>query len=560
MSKLVAGIKGLFGKFVSDIRESPLETALCLSYFAIFLLRVRIGTLLEGAGFDADVNQLPLWFFPQLVLCYTLHKFKDRSKLLDCLYYLSWFIWIPLLLWSTKPVGWSVGICYLLAAIALFIGTGRMDNIAFGKNAISVAIKLCEGLLVGMIVWAIIYVLVASVEFLFDLTLNSNWYSYPSVFNWMVFTPLLCCSLLSSPADVDKGKKLLHILIDRVLSISLILYAVILYCYIIRILVRWELPSGGVAYIVLCFLCVALVCYLLRLQFDNRHYECFFKAFPAISVPALVLLWVATVRRIGEYGLTESRFFLLALSVLVTVFIAMLVKEKTRRFQLMTVMLAVSAIIFTFIPGISAKDFALRSQKARLEKLLPDVLENGVFPKITNYNELVADSLRCKNVKECYGAWSYLKSEMDSLSFANAYGAYGPFDLSTWEMIKAEMSSSQDKSETAGQNVEPQPVTWSLSEVVGDINLGDYTILVNDYSVTADSLGIAFRDKVHPEDTLIYCPVRQRLDAAGDDTPAEDVLVYENGRYKAIFCYIQDTPGEGNGFLPGSNKILLRKP
>ena len=70
-----------------------------------------------------------------------------------------------------------------------------MDNIAFGKNAISVAIKLCEGLLVGMIVWAIIYVLVASVEFLFDLTLNSNWYSYPSVFNWMVFTPLLCCSL-----------------------------------------------------------------------------------------------------------------------------------------------------------------------------------------------------------------------------------------------------------------------------------------------------------------------------------------------------------------------------
>jgi hypothetical protein len=100
----------------------------------------------------------------------------------------------------------------------------------------------------------------------------------------------------------------------------------------------------------------------------NRHYEWFYKFFPAIAVPPLVLLWIGIFRRIGEYGITEDRFYLLVLAALVTLFVTMLVRERTRRFQLMVLVLSTSAILFTFIPGIRARDFGIRSQMSRLEK------------------------------------------------------------------------------------------------------------------------------------------------------------------------------------------------
>ena len=554
MNKILEGITGLFRKLMVGMREYPLETALCLTYFAIYVLRASIEATIKGAGFNVDAEQFFVWFVPQFVLCFTLHKFKDRSKLTEYLYYLSWFLWIPLLLWASNPNEWSVGISYLLACIALVIGTERMDNPDFGKNIVSVVIKCGEGLLVGATVWAIIYAVVGSVDFLFNLSLKSAWYTYPSVFNWLVFTPLLCCSLLSSPAVFDKGKNLLRILIDRVLSTALIIYAVILLCYIIRILVRWELPDGGVAYMVLGFLCVALICYLLRLQLESRHFEWFFKAFPAIAVPPLVLLWVGTFRRIGEYGLTDSRFYLLVLSALVTVFVGMLIKERTRRFQLMALILALSAIVFTFIPGIRAKDFGIRSQKARLESLLPEVLENGAFPKDFNYPELVKDSIRCRNMEECYGAWFYLQSEMDSVSFNNAYGQYGVFGLKTWEI---RMAKNESKIPIAvDDSFPPKPKLWSMDQVEGDISLEPYTVLVHEYSEKIDSMGVAFCDKANPEDTLLYCPVRERLDQADDNTPAQDLLIYENGKYKAVFWLLGGIPDHPTIGM----RFLLRKP
>ena len=172
-------------------------------------------------------------------------------------------------------------------------------------------------LMIGMLLWGIIYAVVASVDFLFGLSLKEGWYSYPSVFNWLIITPLLCCTLLSDSSGFTKGENLLRIVVDRVLSTALVIYAVILYGYIFRILIKWELPNGGVAYIVLAFLFVALVCYLLRIQVKNRHYEWFYKFFPAIAVPPLVLLWIGTFRRIGEYGITEDRFYLLVLAAFI---------------------------------------------------------------------------------------------------------------------------------------------------------------------------------------------------------------------------------------------------
>ena len=459
--KLADRAKGL----IMSIREYPLETALCLIYFLIYLFEHAIETALKGCGLQVDVLQFFVWFVPVFVLVYTLHKFKDTHTVVKILYYLSPLAWIPLLLWGSEPHEWNVTIAYLLSALALVMGTRKMENVPFGRQILAVAVKMAEGLAVGMLLSGVILAVVASVDYLFfGQELSDKWYSYPSVFNWVVFTPILCCSLLAEALGFNKGQKLLRIMVDLVLSTGLVIYAAILYGYMVRILIRWELPNGGVAYMVLGFLCVALLCYLLRQLVENRHYEWFYKAFPAIAVAPLVLLWIGIFRRVGEYGFTASRFYLLVLSVLVTGFVAMLVKERTRRFQLMALILAASAVLFTFIPGIRARDFGIRSQKARLEKLLPEVLENGQFPTIkSDYSILAADVRRSKVVKESYGAWSYLKAEMDSTAFQESYGQYGRFEFSSWKLAAAEKGME-------GTRQASLPVEKSALELIHYVN------------------------------------------------------------------------------------------
>lgn len=541
----------------NSLREYPLETALCVTYFLIWVFRVSIGNALKGAGLNVNVEQFFVWFVPQFVLCYALHQFKDRNRMLAILYYLSWFVWIPLLLLCSSPNEWSIAISYLLAGLALIVGTEKMDNERFGHHIIEVTIKLAEGLMIGMLLWGIICAIIASVDFLFGLSLKEGWYSYPSVFNWLVITPLLCCTLLSDYSGFTKVENLLRIVVDRVLSTALVIYTVILYGYIFRILFKWELPNGGVAYMVLAFLCVALVCYLLRMQVKNRRYEWFYKFFPAIAVPPLVLLWIGIFRRIGEYGITEDRFYLLVLAALVTLFVTMLVLERTRRFQLMVLVLSTSAILFTFIPGIRARDFGIRSQMSRLDKLLPEVLEDGKFPKIADYHELVKDTVRCKNIEESYSIWAYLKGQMDASSFNLRYGAMGDFEFDSYKLRSA--SGGRIIEPALVEAIGPQPKLWSMKDIHGNIDLGPYTQIVHEVYKQADSLGISFCSESNHADTLIYCPVHERLKKADDNTPAKDVLIYENGRYKAVFWIITDKNGYPSSLI-NSMSVLFKRP
>ena len=349
--------KGLGG----SLREFPLEALLGLTYFIVFVLEKRIGAALDGK----DIYYMFLWFFPHYVLLFSLHRLSGKHLAFKVLYILSWFLWIPLLLWGQANSG--LAIAYILAIILLIIGEEPLDNQRYGKHILDTAAKLVPGFLIGFLLMAIITAIVASTGFLFDLDLSDNWFTHPNAFIAFGVIPLLCCSFVTKETTRLNSEKALRIAIDYILSPALILYAVILLLYILRIIIRWELPDGGVAYMVAIFMALALLCYLLRLQLEKRHFEWFYKAFPAIAIPPLTLLWIGVIRRISDYGITEPRFYVLLIAILLTIFTAMLVKKKTRNFQLMTLILAAALILFTYIPGIRAKDFERRSQAGRIE-------------------------------------------------------------------------------------------------------------------------------------------------------------------------------------------------
>ena len=539
----MSNVADLFRKpwqgFVSSIREFQLEALLGVTYFVIFLFESSVRDILG----KSDVFYLFFWFFPQYVLLFTLHKWSGKHLAFRVLYCLSWFLWIPLLVWGPVNQGWSLGIAYIIAIVLLIIGKEPLGNEPYGQNILDTVINVAAGFIIGFLLIAIVDIIIASVNFLFDLDLKDKWFTNPMAFIAFVIIPLLCCSFVENNSYKEANGKILKILIDYIFSPALIIYTAILYIYIGRIVLRWELPNGGVAYIVAIFMAVGLICHLFRLLVEKRHFEWFYKAFPFIAIAPLILLWIGAFRRIGEYGLTEVRVYLICLALLLTVFTAMLVKDKTRNFQLMTMIMAIAAILFTYIPGIRAKDFGIRSQKARLERILPNVLVDGRFPEIIDYKTISADPRLKESWLAVDGAYTYLKKNMPPKKFKALQSELGDYQFRTWEL--------EEKPETA-------VAEWSISDISGPIDLGEYNQLIppSDYHYYEDStVAVFFKDKSRTEE-LLRCEIRKALDHK--DVSSLGKLVYKNNDYLVVFDRIDDFNSSHLSFSTG-NHTLYKK-
>ncbi|MBR3441555.1 MAG: DUF4153 domain-containing protein [Bacteroidales bacterium] len=539
----MSNVADLFRKpwqgFVSSIREFPLEALLGVTFFVIFLFESSVRDILG----KSDVFYLFFWFFPQYVLLFTLHKLSGKHLTFRVLYCLSWFLWIPLLVLDPVNPGWSLGIAYIIAIVLLIIGKEPLGNEPYGQNILDTVINVAAGFIIGFLLIAIVDIIIASVNFLFDLDLKDKWFTNPMAFIAFVIIPLLCCSFVENNSYKEANGKILKILIDYIFSPALIIYTAILYIYIGRIVLRWELPNGGVAYIVAIFMAVGLICQLFRLLVEKRHFEWFYKAFPFIAIAPLILLWIGAFRRIGEYGLTEVRVYLICLALLLTVFTAMLVKDKTRNFQLMTMIMAIAAILFTYIPGIRAKDFGIRSQKARLERILPNVLVDGKFPEIIDYKTISADPRLKESWLAVDGAYTYLKKNMPPKKFKALQSELGDYQFRTWEL--------EEKPETA-------VAEWSISDISGPIDLGEYNQLIppSDYHYYEDStVAVFFKDKSRTEE-LLRCEIRKALDHK--DVSSLGKLVYKNNDYMVVFDKIDDFNSSHLSFSTG-NHTLYKK-
>lgn len=545
MSRFAEGLKGLGRDLIRSVRDFPVEALLGAVYFIIFLFGKRIDARLE----DVDLFNLFLWFIPHYVLVFILHRLSKGRQVLKAAYFLSWFLWIPLLFLCTRlsSPDWAVAVSYLLAAVLLVAGDRRLDNEEFGQGVFRTVVRIGICFLIGGLMMAVISAIIASVGYLFGLKLADSWFEIPNAFIAMSIIPLLCCRAVSDSRPVQRGSKLLNTVVDGILSPALIIYTAILYGYIIRILIRWELPNGGVAYMVTAFIAIALLCCMCLPLLSKRHFDWFYKAFPAIAIPPLALLWVGIFRRTGEYGLTEARFYLILLAALMTLFTAMLASGKTRKFQSMALVLAAAAAFFTYIPGIRAKDFGIRSQQKRLEAVLPLVLEGGSFPEDPDYAAIFADSTRLEAWRTAESSWSYLKGSMTKDSFDGKYGQFGQMPANGW--ILADKTHWPETT-----TVEPD-----VHELEGPIDLQGYTVLVpsSQYHYYEDGKEAVFYLDDTKGEELLRCGIAGRLEAGAE---GNDVLVFQNEEYMAVFTYVVDLrEASGSEVFRTGTAMLFKK-
>jgi len=253
---------------------------------------------------------------------------------------------------------------------------------------------------------------------------------------------------------------------------------------------------------------------------SRRYYDWFYKYFTLIAIPPLVMYWIGSIYRIRLYSFTESRFYLMVAGVLMTLFILMLFSKRTRRYQLMALIFGAAIILFTYIPGISAKSIGLRSQKQRLTELISELkLADEKTGKLNNdldMRSIQQDSLMCERYKDVTSVIKYVRNEIGDKEFNEKYGK--------WEY--SEYSFNYDNSN--GKSIVSPHRRANTYLRRKPVELGEYTIIlpqkVYKFGFDTETITITVDEK-----TVLEYPIEE---AIRQDTMLlhhpEQLLTYRN--------------------------------
>jgi hypothetical protein len=241
--------------------------------------------------------------------------------------------------------------------------------------------NLFIGILITGVYSGVLYlglsIAILSFDKLFDVNIDSKIYGQLFFFILGVFNTWFFLSGLSGNLDeldkIDYYPKGLKIFTQYVLLPLVIIYLLILYLYMGKIIIQWHLPMGWVSYLVLGFSITGIFSLLLieplRELEGNNWIKIFSKWFYLILFPLIVLLFVAIIRRTGEYGITERRYFVFVLALWLTVIAFYFSINKIKNIKIIPYSLCVVAFLTSFGPW-GAFNLSEKSQFSRLEEIL----------------------------------------------------------------------------------------------------------------------------------------------------------------------------------------------
>lgn len=344
------------------------------------------------------------------------------------------------------------------------------DKNAYWNYLKIIAIAIIRSLFFSGILYIGLILALAAIDALFDISIPGKRYGQLFIFclgivnTWIYLSDFPKNILHNTTINFQKA---LEVLVKYILIPLILLYLLILYAYSIKIILNWELPKGWVSYLVIV---LSLLGYTIQVLINpvqktlkswtiNKFYPWFY----FFLIPLNILLFVAIVRRINDYGITENRYFVFAIALWNVAMIAYVLLSKKKALIVIPSTLFIIAIFSSF--GFwSAFSISKKSQTQQFTEIFNAVkLKNNLatadefdrlksilryledrktvssLDKITNLNlEGFRDSIESE--RQAYGwlnetkIWDSLAINLDStsLSLQNNYPNYFNY-YSDWD-------------------------------------------------------------------------------------------------------------------------------
>lgn len=324
---------------VAELREGVV-TVVCRHPLELLLLLALTVTLIVcvETGREPDGARLAVMGWGAFVLL-VVNRLTDRSRW-HLLYWVAWAPLVPLVLWP--GVGdWlasaqGVITMAVLSPLALLACRRAADNARFVTDALVYLRAAVLALLFAGVAYGLFEAILWSAAYIFGFD-GARWVAHLTTdllfVTFLFAAPALFLMLLDRWEEARFGQShVLEALVNWVVTPAVVVYAAILYLYLLKILLAWSLPEGGVAYLVFGFTMTALLVKALWMQLEKRRGGWFYDRFSLLSLPLVALFWVGVARRVGEYGLTEARIYLLFCGGVMTLCILLFLSRRTGRY------------------------------------------------------------------------------------------------------------------------------------------------------------------------------------------------------------------------------------
>ncbi|MCP4457968.1 MAG: DUF4153 domain-containing protein [Cytophagales bacterium] len=384
--------------------------------FPLTLLSALIGVSVAVylVEFDHDIdNQLPfvnllLVSALGLVLFFSINIYKDKKQKFNPPSWLLSLIGLILLLliYFTLPGSEETNnisqpyirytiynvVAHLLVSFAPFISKGEING--FWQYNKMLFLRFCLSILYSGFVYIGLVLALVSLNLLFDADIDGERFFQLFIIVFGLFNTWFFISgvdreldSLEEKTDYPKGLKTFA---QYVLLPLLILYLIILYAYVAKIVGLWDWPKGIVSYLIVCVAVLGILTFLLIYPFGEKEKEHwiskFSKFFYYTLLPLTAVLFIAIVIRIDDYGLTVNRYLIVELGLWL-LFVSLYFIVGAKNIKVIPMSLA-GMILITSIGPWGMFGVSESSQVGRLETILS---ANGLLTDAQIINEPVLE-------------------------------------------------------------------------------------------------------------------------------------------------------------------------
>ncbi len=279
---------------------------------------------------------------------------------------------------------------HLFVAFAPFLSKGKLDS--FWEYNKALFLRVLLSVLYSGVLFAGLSIALLSIDNLLGLDVKDERYLQLFFFLGGIFNTWFFLAGIPDKETITHEQlvfpKGLRIFVQFVLIPLVSVYIFILYLYLIKIIVEWQLPNGWVANLVLSFSIAGILSLLLlfpiRESSEHKWIRWYSKGYYIALIPLIGLLMLSIGVRISEYGVTINRYYVATLGVWLTGMVFYFILSKAKSIKVIPISLCAIALLTSFGP-LGAFAVSERSQTGRFEEILSmnDMLdEQGmVIPK-----------------------------------------------------------------------------------------------------------------------------------------------------------------------------------
>ncbi|MEG0789293.1 MAG: DUF4153 domain-containing protein [Alistipes sp.] len=322
------------------------QSASCADFFFVASLSLLAFVLGDLKGY---VVRILYFFIPVLLLAVWLSFGLSRYVTTCEVQFYTWFAIVALAFWWVSS----------------------SDNRLFAQRTASKIRSLFYASVVGLLSFLLFLGIDYSIRYIFDAMVElSTVEMYVGVFLLCVVPLFVFLSFDERQPFLSRYPHFVNVLLKFVVTPALLIYNLIFYVYLAKILVTGSLPKGGIAVFALIYIFTALACKVLSELSAEHPFSWFYRYFRYIALPAVLMFWWATAYRIQAYGFTQPRVYLVVLGVAMTVILLLLICRRMTPYRYFILVVAVGLAAVAYVPSFTAIDIERRSQYARFDALL----------------------------------------------------------------------------------------------------------------------------------------------------------------------------------------------